>query len=130
MEDRFGHSITYRAAVGPQAGQKVFTLQTVPQRDEEPRTGVAQYAGFSLHAGLSIETEQRAKLERLARYVSRPAVSVERLALTPPGRGQGAHRHAAERATPRHVAMSWAQRLKPVFAIDLAHCRRPAGGSR
>ncbi len=25
-----GHSITYRIAVGPQAGRKVYTLQTLP----------------------------------------------------------------------------------------------------
>ncbi len=52
-----------------------------------------------------------------------------RAAITPAGRGQGAHRHATatERATPRHVAMNWAQRLKRVFAIDLAHCRRCGG---
>jgi hypothetical protein len=85
MDDLLGHSITYRVAVGPRTGQKAFTLQTVPGREEEPRSGVAQYAGFSLHAGIGIEAEQREKLERLARYVSRPAVSVERLALT----GQG-----------------------------------------
>ena len=52
-----------------------------------------------------------------------------RAAITPAGRGQGAHRRAtaAEQPTPRHVAMSWAQRLKRVFAIDLAHCRRCGG---
>jgi hypothetical protein len=33
-----------------------------------------------------VEAEQRAKLERLARYVSRPSVSVERLDLTAQGR--------------------------------------------
>ena len=60
----------------------MFTLQTVPaQPAEHVRKGVAQYAGFSLHAGIGIEAEQRAKLERLACYVSRPAVAVERLTL-------------------------------------------------
>jgi len=73
-------------AFGPRAGQKVFTLQTVSAREEEPRKGVAQYAGFSLHAGIGVEADQREKLERLARYVSRPPVSVERLTLT--GQGQ------------------------------------------
>jgi len=63
----------------------VFTLQTVPQREEERRKGVAQYAGFSLHAGIGVEAEQRGKLERLTRYVSRPPVSVERLDLTAQG---------------------------------------------
>jgi len=29
MDDLIGHAITYRVAVGPRAGQKVFALQTV-----------------------------------------------------------------------------------------------------
>ena len=85
MDDLLGHSITYRVAVGPRAGQKVFALQSVPAREEEPRKAVAQYAGFSLHAGVGVQAEQRDKLERLARYVSRPPVSVERLDLTAQG---------------------------------------------
>jgi hypothetical protein len=79
MADLIGSSITYRVAVGPRAGQKVFTLQTVPGRDDGPRKGVAQYAGFSLHAGIGVEAEQREKLERLARYVSRPAAPPQAL---------------------------------------------------
>lgn len=79
MDDLLGHSVTYRVAVGPHAGQKVFSLQTVPARADESSKGVAQYAGFSLHAGLGVEADQRDKLERLARYVSRSPVSVERL---------------------------------------------------
>ena len=78
MDDLLGHSITYRVAVGPRAGQKVFTLQTVPAGEGEAGTGVAQYAGFSLHAGIGVEAEQQAKLERLARYVSRPPVAEEK----------------------------------------------------
>jgi hypothetical protein len=46
---------------------------------------VAQYAGFSLHGGIGVEADQREKLERLTRYVSRPPVSVERLSLTAQG---------------------------------------------
>ena len=85
MDDVIGHSITYRVAVGPRAGQKVFSLQTVPARGDEPRKGVAQYAGFSLHAGIGVEADQREKLERLTRYVSRPPVAIERLDLTAQG---------------------------------------------
>ena len=62
-----GHSITYRIAVGPQQGRKVFTLQTLPP-DEDDSGGsdrVAKEAGFSLHAGVSTEAHQRDKLERL-----------------------------------------------------------------
>ena len=85
LEDLIGHSITYRVAMGPRAGQKVFSLETVPARADEPRRGVAQYAGFSLHAGIGVEAEQREKLERLTRYVSRPPVAIERLDLTAQG---------------------------------------------
>ena len=87
-----GHSITYRIAVGPQQGRKVFTLQTLPPDDDSlggtPPCGsdrVAKEAGFSLHAVVSTEAHQRDKLERLCRYVSRPAVSEKRLALTSNG---------------------------------------------
>jgi ribosomal protein S27E len=86
LDDLVGHSITDRIAVGPRAGQKVFTLQTVPAQGEgEGHNGAAQAGGFSLHAGLDIQPDQRAKLERLCRYVSRPPLAVERLALTASG---------------------------------------------
>ncbi len=189
MDDLIGHSITYRVAVGPRAGQQVFALQSVPARSAEPRPGVAQCAGFSLHAGIGVEADQRAKLERLARYVSRPPVAIERLALTaqgqvryrlktpyrdgtthivlepvdfmarlaalvppprghltrfhgvfaphaalraavtPAGRGPGARSRAGtvENPTPRHVAMTWARRLKRVFGIDIEQCARCGG---
>jgi ribosomal protein S27E len=71
LDDLFGHSITYRIAIGPRAGQKVFTLETVPAQDsEEGRNGAAQAGGFSLHAGLDIQPGQRTKLERLCRSVT------------------------------------------------------------
>jgi hypothetical protein len=60
-------------------------LRPVPARGDEPRKGVAQYAGFSLHAGVGVEADQRGKLERLTRYVSRPPVAIERLDLTAQG---------------------------------------------
>jgi hypothetical protein len=80
-----GHSIAYRIAVGPQQGRKVFTLQTLPGI-EEPFNGCAgQAAGFSLHAGVAAAAQQRDKLERLCRYITRPAVSEKRLSLTNQG---------------------------------------------
>jgi hypothetical protein len=68
-DDLLGHSITYRIAVGPRAGQKLFTLQTVPARSqgmEGDPNGAARAGGFSLHAGIDIAPGQRAKLERLS----------------------------------------------------------------
>jgi hypothetical protein len=40
-------------------------------------------AGFSLHAGVVAAFDQRNKLERLCRYITRPPVAIERLSLTP-----------------------------------------------
>ena len=187
LDDLLGHSITYRIAVGPRAGQKLFTLQTVPPRlqglEGDPN-GAARAGGFSLHAGVEIAPDQREKLERLCRYVSRPPVASERLALTSSGhvrytlktpyrdgtthivlepldlmarlaalvppprmhltrfhgvfaphsklraavtpahRGRGAAKpppaDPGKPATPRHVAMNWARRLKRVFGIAAA----------
>jgi len=51
MDQLLGHSITYRIAVGPKAGRKVFTLQTLPARDDPFDEPVGKIAGFSLHAG-------------------------------------------------------------------------------
>ena len=78
-----GSSITYRIAVGPQQGRKVMTLQTIPDCGDGPfTTRVANVAGFSLHAGVATKANERAKLERLCRYITRPAVSTKRLSLT------------------------------------------------
>jgi len=81
MQQLHGHAITYRIALGPQQGRKVFTLQTVPPSNAGSylSTRVANIAGFSLHAGVATEAYQRDKLERLCRYISRPAVSENRL---------------------------------------------------
>ncbi len=50
LDDMIGHSITYRIAVGPRAGQKLLTLQTVPPRLQGPEgdpNGAARAGGFS-----------------------------------------------------------------------------------
>lgn len=79
-----GHSITYRIALGPRQGRKVLSLQGLPPSLDTPRASdrVAQQGGFSLHAGVVAQAHQRDLLERLCRYISRPAVSEKRLALT------------------------------------------------
>ena len=79
-----GSSITYRIAVGPQQGRKVLTLQTLPDCESgDPFSStLGEVAGFSLHAGVATRANERAKLERLCRYITRPAVSTKRLSLT------------------------------------------------
>jgi hypothetical protein len=200
MEQLLGSSITYRVAVGPQQGRKVFTLQTLPACDEPFDDGIGKVAGFSLHAGVAARADQRQKLERLCRYISRPAISEKRLSVTPNGnvryqlktpyrdgtthvifepldfiarlaalvpkprvnltrfhgvfargghppnskyrarvtparRGksdQGAAAEDLDEPTPaeRRAAMTWAQRLKRVFGIDIETCAACGGAVR
>jgi len=86
MQQVLGCSVSYRIAVGPQQGRKVFTLQTIPAWEDDDRFAqVAKASGFSQHAGVAAQAWERQKLERLCRYISRPAVSEKRLSLTSSG---------------------------------------------
>jgi len=194
LEGVLGSSITYRIAVGPHEGRKAFCLQSLPPAGslEESNARVAKVAGFSLHAGVAAACHERQKLERLCRYITRPAIAEPRLSLTPSGnvryqlktpyrdgtthvifepldfmarlaalvprprvnltryhgvfapnsphrawvtkagRGRGANRKVLEEGeedTPaaRRSAMSWAQRLKRVFRIDVETCQACGG---
>ena len=76
-------AITNRIAMGSQTGRKVMTLQTLPATDEPSGSDrLAKAAGFSLHAGVSAEAHEKERVERLCRYIPRPAISEQRLALT------------------------------------------------
>lgn len=79
-------SVSYRIAVGPDTGKKVFSLQTLPAKDGGNYGQLAQIDGFSLHAGVFADSHETDKLERLCRYISRPAVSEKRLSLTDSGK--------------------------------------------
>jgi hypothetical protein len=83
-----GYSITYRIATGKQQGRKVFTLQTIaPMAEQGLASGcAADVAGFSLHAGVMSNAQDRCKLERLCRYIARSGVSEKRLAMTTYGK--------------------------------------------
>jgi len=180
-----GASIRYRIAVGPIAGRKTLRLHTPeaaldgPGR-EPPKPFTAARDGFSLNAAVACKARDRRKLERLCRYVARPAIACERLSrdgdglvvyeLKHPFRDGTTHvlfepldfiarlaalvprprthlirfhglfapnaRHrrlvvpapaseGAERgATPTRAQMTWAQRLRRVFDIDLSRCAR------
>src|SRR5690625_7660394 len=85
MTPLLGHSITYRIAVGSQAGRKVFTLQTLPTSGDPSGDWIGKLAGPSLHSGVAARADERKKLERLCRYISRPAVSEKQQSLTRDG---------------------------------------------
>ena len=79
-------AVTYRIAFGPRAGQKVLTV-----RGAMPREGTARQPlctdidGFSLHAAVRVEAHDRKRLEQLCRYITRPALSDERVQLNAAG---------------------------------------------
>ena len=79
-------SITYRIATGKNAGRKVVTLQTLPGGDGPQEGGTGQVGGFSLHAGVAAEAHESHPLEKLYRYITRPAISEKRLSISPQGR--------------------------------------------
>ena len=78
---------TYRFTLGPNKGKKALTLKTVPETDHNSTQGlVAKNSGFSLHAGVAFTGTERDKIEKLCRYIARPAIALDRLSLN--ARGQ------------------------------------------
>ena len=78
----------YRIAQGPRAGQKVLSPQLAPRhlaRVGEPSALCANAHGFSLHAGVRCAADDRRGLEQLCRYITRPAISNERLSVNRAG---------------------------------------------
>jgi len=64
VEVKHSSSISYRIAVGPQQGRKAFMIRTIRPLDR-PDPGlerVARANGFSLHAGVSCEGNQKEKV--------------------------------------------------------------------
>ncbi len=89
-EDTFSRlqasSVTYRFATGPSKGKKAMTLKSAPDSDHQAQHGlVAKNSGFSLHTGVATKANERDKLERICRYIARPAVAESRLSINDKG---------------------------------------------
>jgi hypothetical protein len=79
-------AITYRIAFGPRAGRKVLTLRgAMPRESTAQQPQCADIDGFSLHAAVRVEAHDRKRLEQLCRYITRPALSDERVQLNAAG---------------------------------------------
>lgn len=79
-------AITYRIACGPRAGLKLLTLRGAMPREGTARQPLfAEIDGFSLHAAVRVEAHDRKRLEQLCRYITRPALSDERVQLDAAG---------------------------------------------
>ena len=77
-----------RIALGPRAGARVDCLGAYPDApwDASSRPLQARSDGFDLHGGVAVAGEDRDRLEQLCRYLLRPPIVQERLALRPDGR--------------------------------------------
>jgi hypothetical protein len=63
-------------------------LKSVPDTDADHNASsglVVKNSGFSLHAGVTTNATERDELERIARYIARPAVCEERLSTNAAG---------------------------------------------
>lgn len=76
-------SIASRIALGERHGQRVRSFGEILSGKYPEVTGqlFAQIDGFSLHASVYFRPWERDKLEKLCRYVARPAVAAERLSV-------------------------------------------------
>jgi hypothetical protein len=81
---------TWRIAMGPRAGRKVLTLQNtssvgwvkpITTNCAHPAKLCANADGFNLHAGVRCDANDRQGIEQLCRYITRPAISNERLSV-------------------------------------------------
>lgn len=75
-------SIRYRVALGPGAGRRTATLVDPSlARPETVKPFTVNQQGFSLNAAVACPADRRDRLERLCRYITRPAIALERLSL-------------------------------------------------
>jgi hypothetical protein len=80
-------SIRYRIAVGQGAGGRTLTLKNpaLARTDSTPRPFTANRDGFSLNCAVACQPHQRDRLERLCRYITRPALCLDRLSINAAG---------------------------------------------
>ena len=122
-------SCTYRIALGPRAGQKVLSLQSVPSTDRPSAPELRANAhGFSLHAAVRWGADQRKELEHLCRYITRPAIANERLKRNRAGDVVLQLKSTFKDGT-THIVMSPLEFMqhKRVFDIDIENCPNCGG---
>lgn len=85
LEQLSAAAVRYRIALGPQAGRRTMTLRRGGAPSEallpldKPFTVARD--GLSINCAVSCEPNERGKLERLCRYMTRPAIAQARLSV-------------------------------------------------
>ncbi len=92
MAGLYQSSVEGRIAVGERRGLAVRRLRGLPssrqaakRKPKRKKPMCATSGAFDLHARVRIHAEHRGELERLARYLLRPAIALDRLRLLPGG---------------------------------------------
>jgi hypothetical protein len=123
-------SIVYRIAFGPRAGRKVLTLrEAVPVGADsgyEAKPLCANEQGFSLHAAVRCQANERAKLERLCRYITRPALANDRIKVNQAGQVELKLKTPWRDGTTHHVMspLEFMQRLAALVPRPRLHLIR------
>lgn len=81
-------SVQSKIALGERKGQRVRRLGAIDLGDLQAELKGPQCAsstGFSLHAAVYCAPWEREKLEKLCRYIARPAIAEDRLQMSPSG---------------------------------------------
>ncbi len=85
----YAAAVSGRVGLGARAGKRVLRRGCSTDggsRDAFEGKCCAALHGFSLHAGVMVPAHDRARLERLCRYVARPPIAMSRLEELPDGR--------------------------------------------
>ncbi len=111
-------SIRYRIAIGPHSGNRTLTLHdpSFIRTDKPEKALTADRDGFSLNAAVSCQPYQRGRLERLCRYVTRPAICLERLTVRADGKVQYELKNAFRNST-THILFSPLDFLSKLAAL-------------
>jgi hypothetical protein len=72
-------SLLGQAALGERAGKRARRVQVLGGTELALPPRCANFAGYSLHAGVGFKATDRAGLERLCRYILRPPLAKDRL---------------------------------------------------
>ena len=88
LESCQGASVQSKIALGGRAGGRVRKLGSFGEVGEIPMGDgplCATLGGFSLHAAVATDADERERLEKLCRYITRPPVAESRLSISPNG---------------------------------------------
>jgi hypothetical protein len=125
-------SVAGRIATGPQAGRRVVTGgdRIAPEEMESLSSErCARVSGFSLHAAVAVPARDRARLERLIRYMARPPLAGERLETLPDGRLAYEFKRPWRDGTARVICtpLEFIEKLVPFVPKPRVHLTRYSG---